>query len=249
LTLSEKALVTGLATVAGTTNGTENLTVTASAAGSTISFAAVTAVTGLNSITVNGGTGNNTINTGPTDSARAMMTVDISQGGSDTIVIDNAAFSTLEENQVTVRGFQSGIAAGSDILTIALGGTAVSGSNNFLTYASATNGGVAGKIIEINSSIGTFTALTDGANDGSSIEAVIAAAIGTTADYSGGAAVFYVVVYGSGTQADKAVIAQVTTTAADLSATNLGTANFSIELIGVLEGVTADSLVIGNFGG
>jgi Ca2+-binding RTX toxin-like protein len=249
LTLSEKALVTGLATVAGTTNGTENLTVTASAAGSTISFAAVTAVTGLNSITVNGGTGNNTINTGPTDAARAMMTVDISQGGSDTIVIDNAAFSTLEENQVTVRGFQSGIAAGSDILTIALGGTAVSGSNNFLTYASATNGGVAGKIIEINSSIGTFTALTDGANDGSSIEAVIAAAIGTTADYSGGAAVFYVVVYGSGTQADKAVIAQVTTTAADLSATNLGTANFSIELIGVLEGVTADSLVIGNFGG
>jgi Ca2+-binding RTX toxin-like protein len=247
LTLSEKAMVTGLATIAGTTSGTENLTVTASAAGSTISFGAVTTVTGLDSITVNGGTGNNSINTGPTDAARAMMTIDISQGGSDTITIDNAAFTTTGANHVTIKGFQSGIAAGSDVLTIALAGTAVSGSNNFVTYAAATNGAVGGKIIEINSAIGTFTSLS--AADASSIEAVIAAAIGTGATGAAAAAVFYVVVYGSGTQADKAVIAQVTTTATDFTTVNLGTSDFSIELIGVLEGVTADSLVIGNFGG
>ena len=61
------------------------------------------------------------------------------------------------------------------------------------------------------------------------------------------AGVGYAIVYGAGAQSGNAAIVQITTTVANLSAVDLGTANFSIELLGVVQGVVADSLVSGNF--
>jgi hypothetical protein len=238
----------GFASVIGTNGGAdETVTVNMTGTDTDLTLALVDTVTDLASITVNDTAGNNTITTGDVDEARKIVTINLANGGSDTVVIDNADFSTLEENAVTITGFTSGIGVGSDVLTITLAGTSAAANANFTTYAAATNGTIDGKVIEINSSVGTYNTLTDVANDGSSLEVAIAAAVGTTADYQNGAGVGYAIVYGAGSQSGNAAIVQITTAADDLSATDAGTGNFSIELLGVIQGVVADSLVSGNF--
>ena len=239
----------GFASVVGANAGALDETVTINMTGTNtdLTLALVDTVTDLTSITVNDTAGNNSITTGDVDGARKITTINLANGGSDTIVIDNATFTTTEENAVTVTGFTSGIGAGSDVITIALGGTSVAANANFVTYAAATNGDIAGKVIEINSSVGTYNTLTNAANNASSIEVAVAAAIGTSASYAGGAGVGYAIVYGAGAQSGNAAIVQITTGIADLSAKDAVVTDFSIELIGVIQGVVADSLVSGNF--
>jgi Ca2+-binding RTX toxin-like protein len=219
---------------------------TITAAASTVAVAIdATALDLDTSGTIIDGPGADTITAPTTDGERALLTVNLSSGGADTLIIDNAAFSTTVDSGVRVSNFTTGITANADVLTIKLGGTSAAAGANFATYTAATNGTIAAKVIEINAAVATASTFT--AADAGALEVAIATAVGTAADYSGGAGVGYFIVYGSGANADKAALVMATTTVADLSATNVGTANFSIELIGVFSGVAADSFVVGNF--
>jgi Ca2+-binding RTX toxin-like protein len=195
------------------------------------------------SLTITDGPGADVITAPGSDAYRALTTITLSSGGADTVVIPNTQFDTTVNSAVTINNFQTGIAAGSDILSITNAGTAASSS--LLTYTGATNGAIGNRIVEINSAVGTVNSFAT--TDGGQVETLIALAVGTGANATGAVVNGYFVVYGSGALADKAAIVQVTTTTTDFTNLDLVTGSFSVEVIGVFNSVTADSFVTGNF--
>jgi hypothetical protein len=254
-------VVTGAAAGDGAYTGIETITVTyataaifttgamAPGAASTINASTSTAAVTLNaiayvptgSLAITDGAGADVITVPTTDASRNITTVALTTGGADTVNITDAEISADTSNEVTISGFISGIGAGSDKLTMITGAQAATG------YTVITAAGQAvGKtlqdnnVFEINSVVGVVTDFTlTGA--GAAVELLLQDAMGTL---TGNSATGHLIVYGGGAQAGNAAIYSFATTAngADVTA-----ANSTVELLAVLTGVAADSLVTSNF--
>ena len=188
------------------------------------------------SLTITDGAGGDTISVPVTDALRLLTTVSLATGGSDTVSLRNEAHSANSNSALTINNFVSGVAAGADKLVLVNNAATVT---SYLTVtAAATNvTGAAVKVIEIETTTGvTLTDFTaTGANG--AVETAIASALGTTATDG----VYFVVVYGSGAQLGNAAVYSVE------SATNFTAGQTTVELLGVLNGVAANSLVTSNF--
>jgi len=238
------------------TSGT--ITAAASTVAVTIDAALIVPTTGL---TIIDGPGNDTITVPCTDLNRSLSTLTLSSGGSDTVILNNVATNVTgtatAASTLTVNNFTTGIGTGSDILTIQIGGTSIAANANYISVSAAINGatgvgntigtstGISAKFIEINSSLGTYNSLLT--TDGSSIENLIASAVGTFFNSSAHSTTATFIVYGSGAQAGNAAIVQVTSTADQFSAVDMLASGITIEIIGTFNTVTADSFVVGNF--
>jgi len=201
--------------------------------------------------TIIDGPGNDTINVPTADAERLLLTLNLSSGGSDTVIIAEDVVSIADAG-VRISNFTTGLGVGADALDLRTGvATAFnSGPINFVTLTTA--GSVtANTIVEINQAAFTATSLTDTSNGGL-VEAALAAAFTTTsADLSGaddGASTVFVILYGAGAASGTAgIYSMVITAAGSLAAGNVGTGDISVELIGLLTGITADSFVASNF--
>ncbi len=248
LTVTQTAIPASITSILGVNGGSkaENLVVNASAATSAISLSAVATITDLTAITVNDGSGANTITVSEAVGVRAITTVNLTAGASDTIVIEDLV-QAVAATHVTINGFTAGVGADADVLDIKLADTAadqdktinttynvVSSAASALTINATTN---SYDIVEIVQALETVTDLTDVADNGT-VELAIQNAVGTVT--TGAEAV--VILYGTGASANKAGIYSVIFAAADAAAGNI-----SVELIGLLNNVTADSLVAANF--
>lgn len=221
------------------------ITAAGSTAAVTLDASAYGVTTGL---TIIDGAGNDTI-TGPNanDGVRGQTTVTLSTGGADTINVKNAAHDATTANAVTVNNFTTGAVAGADVLKITM--TEVFGGDYRVVTALGQDLGTvktnpaAGQysVIEINQSVATTASLSDVADNGL-VEQAIAAAIGNydeANDYN-----VVVVLYGTGAANGNAGVYSV---AFDADA-NMNSGKMSVELIGVVNGVAADSFVTSNFG-
>jgi hypothetical protein len=200
------------------------------------------------SLTVTDGAGADVITVPTLVASRGATTVNLVTGGADKIIINDLVFLGAGTSGLTVTNFTAGIGANADVMDINLDTTA--GANLYLgNYIVATaaaqgvtilNSATELTIIEVNSAAATTTSLTDVAADGL-VETAIATAIGTVT--AAGETQALVVLYGSGAATGSAGLYSVTFTAADAI-----TGNVAVELIGILSGgITADSLVSGNF--
>lgn len=234
LTVSEKAMVTGLATVAGTANGTENLIVTASGAAVAVNVSAVTAMTNAETLTINDGSGNNTITLSATDAVRAKTTVNLTNGGADTVLLTNAAVN-IGNSHATINGFTAGAGAGGDVVTLSNYAGLITAST--ADFDIGNQAAAANKVIKVaaaNATLADFTATTDGGN----VEIVLAAAIKMTGLTDGDD--IYVLIGGSGAQAGNTALYRVDVTTAATEA-------MVVELTGVFNSASVDNFVIGNF--
>jgi len=195
------------------------------------------------SLTIIDGPGSDVITAPASDAYRALTTITLSSGGSDTVVIPNAGFSTSSSSAVTINNFTTGITAAADVITVF--DNATQQINGLLTYTAATNGAIGGRVVEINAAVGTVTSFS--ATDAGQIETLIATAVGTAANAAGGTVNAWFIVYGSGALADKAALVQMLTTTTDFSTLDLVAGSFTVEVVGIFNGVTADSFVTGNF--
>jgi hypothetical protein len=185
------------------------------------------------------GAAGDTITVPTLDASRALTTVSLATGGADTVISIDGAHG-VANTAFTMTGFQTGIVAGSDKLTLNNGAAAT----GFTTIAAA--GAAVGKtlqdqnVFEINSGVGVVTDFTDTAA-GATVELLLQTAMGTL---TGNAASGHLVVYGGGAQAGNAAVYSFATTSnnADVTA-----ATSTVELIGVINGVVADSFVASNF--
>jgi len=235
---------------------------TVTAAGSTV---AVTLDAGLfvptTGLTIIDGPGNDNITVPCSDLNRSLTTLTLSSGGSDTVILANAATNTsaaaTAASTLTVNNFTTGIGTGSDVLTIQIGTTSIAANANYIAVSAAINGATgvgstigssttgSAKFVEINSSVGTYNSLLT--TNGSSIENLIATAAGTFFGSEASSYTATFIVYGSGAQAGNAAIVQVTSTADNYSNVDIAASGFTIEIIGTFNSVTADSFVVGNF--
>jgi Ca2+-binding RTX toxin-like protein len=260
--------VTGAAVGSATVTLIESVTVTyataatfttgamAPGAASTINASTSTAAVTLDatlyvpttSLTITDGASNDSITVSTVVADRALTTVNLVTGGSDTVVINDLVYLAAGASGLTVTNFTAGTGANADVMDINLDTTA--GANLYLgNYIVATaaaqavtilNSATELTIIEINQAAATSTSLIDVAGGGA-VEVAIATAIGTVT--AAGETQALVILYGSGAATGSAGLYSVTFTAADAITGNIG-----VELIGLLSaGITADSLVSGNF--
>jgi hypothetical protein len=240
-----------MATMSGTNGGggaNDIINISASAATSAFNMS-LTATAAAVALNVLDGTGANTITASETVAVRNIMTASLANGGNDTIVIEDLvhAAGALEIN---ITGFGAGLGAAADVLDIKLGDTAgdmdktsntdfitVTGAAQAMTLAATSSNY---DIVEVNQAIATVTDLTATAAAGA-VEAAFATAIGTVTT---GNSEHIGILYGTGAAANKAGIYSVLTTAANA---DLTAANTTVELLAVLDGVAADSLVESNF--
>jgi Ca2+-binding RTX toxin-like protein len=226
-----------------TTSGT--ITAAASTVAVTINAVDLTPTTG---VTIIDGPSNDAITVQTIVADRALTTVNLATGGADTITINDLVFLGAGASGLTVTNFTAGTGVNADVMDINLDTTA--GANLYLgNYIVATaaaqavtilNSATELTIIEINQAAATSSSLTNVAADGA-VEVAIATAIGTVT--AAGETQALVIVYGSGAATGSAGLYSVTFTAADAITGNIG-----VELIGILSvGITADSLVSGNF--
>ena len=241
--------VSGLTMVVKGTNGgakaDDKLVINAATATSAIDIGALTATAAIADVTVNGGTGNNVV-TVVIGATTNIMTIDLSQGGNDQVTIKNTTAvannaATTATNDVTIKGFTSGIGAGSDVVDVLINNGATQ-TVNYQTVGAAGALTAVSTVVEIESAVGTvadFTAVADGL----AVETLIAnALVGGT----GGAGKIAVIIYGSGTNAGNAALYEVSVANVAANA-DIVTGDLSaVNLLGVFEGVTADSIVSGN---
>ena len=199
--------------------------------------------------TIIDGPGNDSISIPTTDAERGLLTVTLSSGGSDTLIFVDGG-NAISDLGVTINNFTTGVTAAADILDLRTGATTAfnSGPINFASLSTA--GAVAANtIVEINQALATTTSFAT--TDGGLAEAAIAAALTTvTADLTAadeGARTSFVILYGAGAQSGNAAIYSVLLRAANLTAGNVATGDIILELMGVVNGVTADSFVASNF--
>jgi len=202
--------------------------------------------------TIIDGPGNDTITVPTVDGERVLLTLTLSSGGSDTVIINDAG-NAIGDSGVRINNFTTGLGAGGDTLDLRTAAATAFNSSaiNFVTLAAV---GTVNRntIVEINQAVAAVTSLTDTA-DGGLVEQAIAAAFTTgnaaaslAALDEGGRTVF-AVLYGAGGAFGTAGIYSVLLAAADLRAADIATGDVIVELIGVLNNVTADSLVASNF--
>ena len=252
-------VVTGAAAGDGAYTGIETITVTyataaifttgamAPGAASTINASTSTAAVTLDAsayvpttgLTITDGAANDVITVPTLDASRNITTLSLATGGADTVLItDGLNADTI--NELTITGFTSGVGTGSDKITLS-NGAAATGYTVVSAAAQAVGKTLQDQnIFEINSSIGVVTDFT-ATGAGAAVELLLQLAVGTL---TGNSATGHLIVYGGGAQAGNAAIYSFATTANDGDVT---AANSTVELIAVLTGVVADSLVSSNF--
>jgi hypothetical protein len=262
LTLTNTALPSTVVNVLGTNAGSaEALVVNAATATAAIDVSKITATTDLASITVNDGTGNNTITTlsGALAAARTAgkVTINLTGGGSDTLALGYVSSTDAQTTPaaeassnagITVNGFTTGIGTGSDKVTVAYinGQTALTNMQNIGSGTSTTGAAITAMntVVEIGSAIGTVSDFTK-VGDGEAVETLIATAL-TGGTGTAGVAAF--IIYGSGASAGKAALYHVSIANNAATGADVGTGNLSlVGLMGVFNDVVADSFVVGNF--
>ena len=222
-TFTTGAIAPGVASTITAAGSTANVTLDASA------YVATTSVTfvdgaGNDAFTVGGGS----------DAQRALTTVTLSTGGADTVTLANGAFNGTTTNSVTINNF--GTTAGTNQDKIA-----GLGITTYQTVSAAATGvTAANSLVEVHQAAGLASAF-DAGNAGV-VESTLQSALTTYGGADGTS--FYAVVYGTGAQSGNAALYQVNVTTA---ATGITTANVAVELVGVFNGVTADSFVSSNF--
>lgn len=229
-----------------------NITAAGATQGVTIDASGIITITAGHTVLITDSAQNDTIIVSTTDGARALQTVTLT-GGNDVVRIVNDAHNGTVNSAVTINGFTAGAGATADQLDLRHNVATVfdSSAADFVTITAAdTNGSVARKIVEF-SVAGQQAANLSDVSDGGAVEAVIAGGLGNTGvnlvAADAGNRTFFAVVYGTGADANKAGIYTVQYEAADLSATNVGTGNITVELIGLVNNVAADSFVASNF--
>ncbi len=226
---------------------------TINAAASTV---AVTIDASLLNLTGSGtiidGPSNDTINAPTVDAERVLLTLTLSSGGGDTVIISDAG-NAIGDSGVRINNFTAGLGAGGDTLDLRTAAATAfnSASINFVTLAAV---GTVNRntIVEINQAVAATTSLTATADGGLVDQAIAAAfttgnAAATLVGVDEGARTVFVVLYGAGAAFGTAGIYSVLLAAADLRAADIATTDVIVELIGVLNNVTADSLVASNF--
>jgi hypothetical protein len=205
---------------------------------------------GTGTVTITDGAANDVITLNPVETEIGLVTVNLTTGGSDRIVLVDAATAATTTG-FTVNGFSTGIAAGADTFNIDLT-HAGSTQNAFLgDYIIVSAAGQAATvidstttltIIEINSAVATASSLSDTSADGS-VEVALAIALGTVTMATVNTRAALVIVYGSGADAGKAGLYSVVPT----NGADAVTGNLTADLIGIVNSVTADSFVASNF--
>ena len=263
-------VVTGAAAGDAAYTGIETITVTyaeaatfttgamAPGAASTINASTSTAAVTLNatsyvpttSLTITDGASNDVITAPALEASQNLTTINLSSGGSDTVALVDAE-TTVDATRLTINNFTTGIGAGADIFNIDLthAGSvqnAFVGNYNIISSAAAavtvTDSTTALTIVEVNSGVATAANLADSA-DGGSVEVALAIALGTVTMATVNTRSMLVIVYGTGADAGKAgLYGVVPTTGADAV-----TGNMTVDLIGIVNTVTADSFVASNF--
>ena len=202
-------------------------------------------------MTITDGQGNDVITVNPLEAQQGLTTVNLTSGGSDRIVIADAE-TTVDATGITVNGFTTGTVSGADnfkiTLTTATPEThAYVGDYTVVTAAAqavtVVNSTTALTIFEVNQAAGTATSLIDTA-DGGSVEVALATALGTVT-MAGGVATrsVLVVLYGTGADSGKAGLYNVVLT----NGADAVTGNMTVDLVGIVNNVVADSFVSSNF--
>lgn len=245
LTITETVLEANVVTISsagGSTN--DNIVVNPSAAGSAIDFSNVATAANIDGITINDGTGVNTITFGDNDAVNNVVTVNLANGDSDIVDRgDTGAIADGGTNALTIQNFSTGIAAGADQFTAELNGTAFAGFETITTAGTNIAVAQADTIFEIESSVATVNDFATGLTGGA-VETAILTAFGNSTDAFADNE-FGVLVYGSGAAAGDAALYLAIT---DANAAALDATNTDLELIAVFDdGIAADSFVLSNF--
>jgi hypothetical protein len=207
----------------------------------------------------------NVFKTARDDTLRTKTTVALSpsDGAKDVIWISDVKGGTSSATDVTsggtsdhsahITGFDVSAGANSDQLRLDFAGTVVPTFTTVSAVLNATD--LRNKIIELdNPSFYASGATWDPTNAGN-IENAIAAAIGSSIDYSGNPASTsrldaFAVVYGDPLSlqlANQAAIVRVWSASNLSGAADLVPASIEVEIVGILTGVTAGSLTAANF--
>ena len=228
------------------TSGT--ITAAASTVAVTIDASSLTPTTRA---TIIDGPGNDTITAPPLEATQGITTITLSSGGSDTIALIDAE-TTVDATGLTINNFTTGIGTGADIFNIDLTHAVGSAQNAFLgDYVIVTAAAQAATIvdstttltiIEVNAAAATAANLIDTA-DGGSVEVALAIALGTITKATVATRSALVIVYGSGAYASTAGLYNVVLT----NGADAVTGNMTVDLVGIVNNVTADSFVASNF--
>jgi len=255
---TDNLVVTGNATGSANVTNIETLTVNASSAAtvttgamapgaaSTInmsgSTAAVTLITSAyvatTSLAVTDGAGNDIITDASGDTQQGLRTYNFTTGGADTINITNTYTANTSAGAITINGFTGGNGAGADKIVFTAGAAQTAA---FTAITTATNAVIPtlNGVVVVASNVATVSDFTAVA-DGGAVEVAIQTALNGVTTRAG---TDLFVVYGSGANAGKAGLYDVTTTAAAAA-----TANFGVELVAVVTLTGgADTLVSANF--
>jgi hypothetical protein len=203
------------------------------------------------SLTITDGPGADIITLSSTEAIVGVTTVSLAGGGADRVVYVDSA-TNPDSFGFTINAFTTGSGANADQLKITLTTTApethafvgdyaiVSAAGGSLTVV---NSATALQVVEINQVAGLATSLTD-ISDGGAVETAIAAAVGTVT-MAGGVATrsALVVLYGTGAASGDAGLYNVVFT----DGQDAITTNMTVDLIGIIKSVTADSFVSSNF--
>jgi len=193
--------------------------------------------------TIIDGPGNDTISTPTVDAERALATLTLSSGGSDTVVLVDAAHATTNvagaNNSITINNFTTGIGTGSDRLLLEYTAGTLLTVFQTISTAGAAMTDAAVTVAEIDSAVGTLSDFT-AVGSAAAVENLIATAVGTMAANTGN---LYVIIYGSAANSGKAAVYHAYTTANNQ---DVAAANTVVDLVAVLNNITADSFVAGN---
>jgi hypothetical protein len=224
-----------------TTGAIRSTSGTITAAGSTVAVTIVaTDLTPTTGVTIIDGPGNDSITVPAADATRFITTLSLATGGADTVIVNDAAHTADTVNKLTLTGFTSGIGIGSDKLTLS-NGAAATGYTVITAAAQAIDKTLQGQnVFEINSAVGVVTNFA-ATGAGAAVELLLELAMGTL---TGNSTTGHLIVYGGGAQAGNAAIYSFATTS---SGADVTAATSTVELIAVLTGVVADSLVVSNF--
>ena len=240
------------AAVATFTTGaiTPGVASTINASGSTAAVTLVaTAYVPAVSLTITDGPANDVITAPALEASQAFTIITLSTGGADTIALVDAA-TTVDATGLRINNFTTGIGAGADTFNIDLTHASVQGVflGNYNTISAAaaavtvTDSTTELTIVEVNAAVATSSNLLDTADLGS-VEVALGIALGTVTMATVNTRAFLAIVYGTGASAGNAGLYSVVPT----DGVNAVPGNMTVDLIGIVNTVTADSFVASNF--